>query len=150
LFGSILGIRTTELWGLGAVAVAVVAFLAAAWGQLTLMTFDRELAQASGIAVGRLDAAFFASASLAIVASVKLVGIVLVSSFFVVPAATARLLGATFARVTVLSAALGTATAVAGLLLSYPLQAPVGALIVLVQAGLFGTVAGLRRIWGGD
>ena len=150
LFGSILGIGGRELMALALVAVGVIGFFAAAWGRLTLVTFDRELAQASGIGVARLDAAFFAAASLAIVASVKLVGIVLVSSFFVVPAATARLLGATFARVTLLSAALGTATAVAGLLLSYPLQAPVGALIVLAQAGLFGLVAGLRRVLGGD
>lgn len=148
LFGSILGVRGAALWALALAAAVVVAFIAAAWGRLTLVTFDRELAQASGIAVGRLDAAFFAAASLAIVASVKLVGIVLVSSFFVVPAATARLVGGTFGRVTVISVLLGTLTAVAGLLLSYPLQAPVGALIVLLQAALFTAVAAARRILG--
>ena len=138
LFGSILGISPADLIFLLAIAIPVGGFALWAWGRLTLISFDRELAQASGLPVQRLDYTFFAAASLAIVASVKLVGIVLVSSFFVVPAATARLWGGTFAGVSLIAAVVGCVTAVGGLLLSYPLEAPVGALIVLVQAGVFG------------
>jgi len=77
---------------------------------------------------------------------VKLVGIVLVSSFFVVPAATSRLIGGSFALVSLLAAFIGAATAVAGLVLSWYLEVPVGALIVVVQAALFGGVVAIRRI----
>ncbi|MFA9459430.1 metal ABC transporter permease [Thiohalorhabdus sp. Cl-TMA] len=145
LFGSILAIQWSDLLWLGAVAVAVLAFLLPAWGALTLITFDRELAQASGLPVRVLDYGFFGLSALAIVASVKLIGIVLVASFFVVPAASARLLGATFAWVSLLAALLGLATAVGGLLLSYPLNAPVGALIVLLQALVFAALLVARR-----
>ncbi len=145
LFGSVLAIRPGDLLLLGAVTLAAGGFVVGAWGRLTLVTFDRELAQASGLAVGWLDLGFFAAGSVAIVAAVKLVGIVLVSSFFVVPAACARLLGTTFARVTALAVALGVVTAVGGLLLSYPLEAPAGALIVLVQAAVFAAVLLLAK-----
>lgn len=144
LFGSILAIRTGDLALLGLITVVVGGWVLAYWGRLTLVTFDRGLAQASGLSVRGLDYAFFTASSIAIVASVKLVGIVLVSSFFVVPAATARLIGTTFAGVTGLAVLLGMATAVGGLLLSYPLNSPVGALIVLVQAALFTLILGLR------
>ncbi|HKJ70960.1 MAG TPA: metal ABC transporter permease [Gammaproteobacteria bacterium] len=144
LFGSILAIGGRDLMLLAGITAAVAAFLLAAWGRLTLVTFDRQLAMASGIPVRALDYGFFAGAALAIVAAVKLVGVVLVASFFVVPAATARLLGRTFLGVTLLAVALGVATAVGGLLLAYPVEAPVGALIVLLQAGLFAAVLGIR------
>ena len=143
LFGSILAIRPADLLFLGIVTLVTGGFVVSNWGRLTLIAFDRELAQASGLAVGLLDYGLFAAGSLAIVAAVKLIGIVLVSSFFVVPAACARLLGDTFAGATALAVTLGVATAVGGLLLGYPLQAPVGALIVLVQAVVFAGVLAL-------
>jgi len=145
LFGSILAIQPVDLLWLGAVAATVLGFLVVSWGALTLITFDRELAQASGLPVRTLDYGFFGLSALAIVASVKLIGIVLVASFFVVPAASARLLGSTFAAVSLLAAGLGVITAVGGLLLSSPLNAPVGALIVLLQALVFVLVLLFRR-----
>jgi len=144
LFGSILAVGEPDLLFLGAVTATVLAFIGLTWGRLTLITFDRELALASGLPVRALDYGFFGLSALAIVAAVKLIGIVLVSSFFVVPAASARLLGTTFGGVTLLSILLGIVTALAGLLLSYPLEAPVGALIVLLQGILFALVLGLR------
>jgi zinc transport system permease protein len=144
LFGSILAVGPPDLWLLGAVTVVVLTFILLAWGRLTLITFDRELALASGLPVRVLDYAFFGFSALAIVSAVKLIGIVLVSSFFVVPAASARLLGATFLGVTLLAVVIGVFTAMAGLVLSYPLEAPVGALIVLLQGILFALVLGLR------
>ena len=146
LFGSILAIGPADLVLLAVVTAVVGGFLLLAWGRLTLVTFDRELAQASGLPVAALDYAFFAAASLAIIAAVKLVGIVLVSSFFVVPAATARLVGGSFALVTGLAALIGAATAIAGLALSWYLEVPVGALIVVVQAAVFGGVVAIRRV----
>jgi zinc transport system permease protein len=144
LFGSILAIGDRDLALMAAVTVAVAAFVVPAWGRLTLVTFDRQLALASGVGVRWLDYGFYAAASLAIVAAVKLVGVVLVASFFVVPAAVARLVGGSFLGVTLLAVALGVGTAVAGLLLAYPVEAPVGALIVLLQAGVFAAVLALR------
>ncbi len=145
LFGSILAIRPVDLLFLGVITAVGVSFVLGFWGRLTLITFDRQLAQASGVPVRFLDYAFFITSSVAIVATVKLIGVILVSSFFVVPSATARLLGSTFAAVTALAATLGMATAVAGLLLSYPLEGPVGASIVLLQAVLFAGVLVIRR-----
>ncbi|MEF8792597.1 metal ABC transporter permease [Thiohalorhabdus sp.] len=144
LFGSILAIGNTDLAFMTGITAAVAAFTVPTWGRLTLVTFDRQLAQASGVRVRLLDYGFYAAASLAIVASVKVVGVVLVASFFVVPAATARLLGGTFLAITMMASSLGALTAVTGLLLSYPVEAPVGALIVLLQGAVFAVVMGLR------
>jgi len=69
--------------------------------------------------------------------SASVVGIVLMAAYLVIPAAAARLLAPTLARMTLLSVALGVTSTVAGLALSFYLDVPSGATIVLTQAALF-------------
>ena len=137
LFGSILAVRPADLWalgGIGGLAGATLPF----WGRWAYATFDRDLARADGVPVDRDDYVLAALLAVTVVAAVKVVGIVLAAAFFVIPAAAARLLTRTFARMTLLAVALGAATAAGGLLGSYALDLPSGAAIILVQAAVFG------------
>jgi zinc transport system permease protein len=72
-----------------------------------------------------------------VVVAVKVVGILLVAAFLVIPAASARLLSRTFFAMSLVSGAIGILSAVVGLLLSYQLDIPSGATIILVQAAVF-------------
>jgi len=72
------------------------------------------------------------------VLAVKVVGIILVAAFLVIPGAAARLLSRTFAGLTLLSLLLASFSTVLGLFLSFLLDWPSGASIVLLQAALFG------------
>lgn len=137
LFGSILGVRRGDLLAISIVAALAVAALLAAWGRLSYATFDDELARSDGVRTGALELALYLLAAVVIAVSASVVGIVLMAAYLVIPAAAARLLAPTLARMTLLSVALGVTSTVAGLALSFYLDVPSGATIVLTQAALF-------------
>jgi manganese/iron transport system permease protein len=137
LFGNVLAIGTTDLVALVVLGGGVLLAVAFLWKELLYATFDPLGAAASGINVDRLEYVFLALVALTIVVSLQAVGIILVVAMLVTPAATAQLLTVRFTRVMLLAAVIGIASAVAGLYLSYWLDAASGATIVLVQTGAF-------------
>ena len=76
-------------------------------------------------------------AAVIIAVSASVVGIILMAAYLVIPAAAARLLARTLAQMTVLAVVLGLVSTVAGLAISFYLDVPSGATIVLTQAALF-------------
>ncbi len=144
LFGSILTVTQTDLWVMLLIALGV-ALLAPIWPYWAYTTFDRELALADRQPVMFYDYLLSALIALVVVVSVKVVGIVLITAFIVIPAATARLLCRTFGAMTLLSMVIGVLSVLPGLAASYTLDVPTGSAIVLVQALLFGLALLLRR-----
>jgi zinc transport system permease protein len=138
LFGSILAVRPVDLWIIGVVALLSLGTLPL-WGRWAYATFDRDLARADGVPVQRDDYLLSALLAVTIVAAVKLVGIVLVAAFLVIPPAAARLFTVTFRAMTAVAVLLGAVTAIGGLIASYVLDVPSGATIVLLQAAVFFT-----------
>lgn len=145
LFGSILAIGEEHLWLVAAVAVVTLVLLALTWSRLSYMTFDPELAALSGVPVVALEYMLLALVAVVIVVSVQTVGIALVSSFIVIPAATASMIGRTLTRVALLSFGLGVGGAASGLLLSYHLNVASGATIILTLGLAFVVVLLVRR-----
>ncbi len=136
LFGSILFVSWTDV-AIIFLVVAVALVMLLFWGRWAYTTFDREMAMADRLPVRGDDYLLSVLIAVTVVTAVKLVGIVLVSAFLVIPAATARLLAHRFAAMTRLSVAFGVSTALVGLLASYQLDIPSGATIVLTQGLLF-------------
>lgn len=136
LFGSILAVTKADLWAAGA-AVVLAALSLPLWGRWAAASFDRESALADQLPVRRDDLLLLALVAITVVVAVKVVGIVLLSAFLVVPAAAARLLSRRFAGMTLLSVGIGTGTALLGLLASYELDLPSGATIILAQSLCF-------------
>ncbi len=137
LFGSILAVTAADVWVTVAIAILAAALLPM-WSRWAYATFDSELSRADGLAVLRHDYVLSVLLAVTVVVAVKVVGILLVAAFLVIPAAAARLLSRTFFAMTLVSIAFGVLSAVAGLLLSYQLDIPSGATIILVQAVIFG------------
>jgi ABC-type Mn2+/Zn2+ transport system permease subunit len=137
LFGSILGIRTTDVVVLTLVFLATVAVVLARYRALLFTTFDPEVAGVSGISVPRTDALLMLVLSLAILSTLTVIGVTLVAATLVIPAVVARLLTTSFSRLLVLSTAIGAACGFVGMNLSYHLDVPSGTTIVLVGAALF-------------
>ncbi len=136
LFGSILSITRADL-----VASSLLVFLSLLswplWKRWAYATFDRDLALSDGISVHRDDYLLSAIIAVTVVMAVKIVGIVLIAAFLVVPAATSRLLTPTFFLMSLLSILMGMFSVVSGLWFSYRYDIPTGATVVLVQAALF-------------
>jgi manganese/iron transport system permease protein len=137
LFGNVLAISASDLLGLAVLGAIVLGLVAAVWKELLYATFDPLGAAASGIRVGLLEYVFLVIVALAIVVSLQAVGIILVVAMLVTPAATGQLLTVRFGRLMQIAVVIAVASAIAGLYLSYWLQAPSGATIVLVETALF-------------
>lgn len=137
LFGSILGIGAEELYLIAGVTALSLGFLGTFWGRLAYATFDAELAASDGVRTRRLETLLFALAAVVIVASVRVVGAVLIASYLVIPAAAARLVSRSLFRMTLLSVAFGLFSTALGLVASFFLEVPSGSTIILTQAALF-------------
>ncbi|MDZ7270337.1 MAG: metal ABC transporter permease [candidate division KSB1 bacterium] len=136
LFGSILAVSQADL--ILAFGVLTLTLLALPlWRRWSYAAFDRELAQADRLPVERDDYFLVLLIAVTAVVSIKIVGIVLIAAFLVIPAAAARLLARTFRQMTIISVAVGMSSALTGLVASYYLDVPSGPTIILLQAGVF-------------
>ncbi|MGQ9753124.1 MAG: metal ABC transporter permease [Thermaceae bacterium] len=136
LFGSLLAVAPGDLWV--ALGLLILGLGLLPWyGAWAYATFDRELAQADRVPVLRHDYLLSAYVAVSLVVAVKVVGALLVAAFLVIPAAAARLLAQTFGQMVLWSSFLGVLAVVVGLSLSFALDLPSGASVVLVQTGFF-------------
>jgi ABC-type Mn2+/Zn2+ transport system permease subunit len=156
LFGSILGISAGQIVGLLAVTVLTALFVFLRYRALLFSTFDPEVAAVSGVRVNRIEAALMIVLSLAILATLTVIGVTLVAAMLVIPAVIARMLTDSFGRMLGYSTVVGLACGLVGMYLSYYAGVPSGTMIVLVGASVFVVVLaitggrGLRRSAGLD
>lgn len=136
LFGSILAVTQTDI--LFAFLMVLVTLLSwRLWKRWAYASFDRELAQTDRLPVIRDDYILSVLIAITVVVAIKIVGIVLIAAFLVIPAATARILSRTFHMMTMISVVMGILTALVGLFASYYMDIPSGATIILIQASFF-------------
>lgn len=136
LFGSIILISRSDIWTAAGLAF-VAACSSALWPRWAYATFDREIAQTDGLRVSLEDYILVGLIAVTVVVAVKLVGIVLIASFLVIPAASSRLISRSFAAMTLYSMAFAGVSAVIGLAASVLLDFPSGATMILAMSGLF-------------
>lgn len=152
LFGSVLGVDETDVAVVVGVTLATAAVIFAGYRALLFATFDPEVADVSGLRVDRLDALLMVVLAVSILATTKVMGVVLVAATLVIPATTARMLTNSFARMLWWSTGLGAACGFVGMVASYHLDISSGAAVVLAGAAVFATVfaatgtRGLRKV----
>src|SRR5262245_277431 len=146
LFGNMLSVTPTVLAVVIAVAVVALAATLILWSRLAYAIFDPELAAISGVPVAILEYMLLAETAVVVVVAVKTVGVVLVSSFVVIPAATARLLASTLRGTTWIALAISTLGAAIGLIASYHLDTPAAATIILIHSAVFAGAVAWTRI----
>ncbi|WP_207455765.1 zinc ABC transporter permease subunit ZnuB [Azospirillum sp. SYSU D00513] len=137
LFGDILSVTPADLAGIyggGAVALLGVVLL---WRRLLAVTVDEDLARVEGMPVEALRLAFMLLIALVIAVSMKIVGILLITSLMIIPAASARRFARTPESMAVLAAVFGMAAVLAGLLASLNWDLPGGPSVVVAAAALF-------------
>jgi ABC-type Mn2+/Zn2+ transport system permease subunit len=137
LFGSIVGVRDVDVWIVSGVTVLAGLVMLARYRALLFATFDPDVADASGFSVNRLDALLMALLSLAILATLTVIGVTLVAATLVVPAVTARLVAPAFAFMIPYAIGIGAVTGFTGMNISYHADVPSGTMIVLVGAVVF-------------
>jgi ABC-type Mn2+/Zn2+ transport system permease subunit len=143
LFGSILGVGVDDVIAIFVVGILAFALIFLRYRALLFTTFDPEVADVSGVNVARTDALLMLVLSLAILATLTVIGVTLVAATLVIPAVVARMLTNSFSRMLWLSTAIGTACGFVGMNASYHLDVPSGTTIVLTGAVVFGAVLAL-------
>jgi manganese transport system permease protein len=137
LFGNLLGITDADVAQTMAISLFVLLLLLVRGRDLLLFCFDPGHARSIGLHIGRLHYLLLTLLSLAAVAGLQAVGILLVVAMLVTPGATAYLLSDRFGPMTLLAVLSAVLATFAGVLLSYWLDASTAGCIVLVQTGLF-------------
>jgi manganese/iron transport system permease protein len=136
-FGNILAISDADALQVVIVSALAMGILVLRWKDLMISFFDPAQARTVGINPDRERVLFFILLSAASVAALQAVGAILVIAMVVTPGATAYLLTDRFGRMLVLSGGMGFLSAATGAYLSFFLDGATGAIIVLIQTGLF-------------
>jgi manganese/iron transport system permease protein len=140
LFGNVLGVTNDDIILSAVVGTIVIVLIILFYKELLITSFDRVAAQAIGLPVFWLDLLLLVMISLTIVVSLRAVGNILVVAMLVTPAAAARLLTDRLPVMIVLSSAIGAASGVIGLFISFHNDVAAGGTIVLVATAIFGIV----------
>jgi len=132
LFGSILSVSMTDIILILAFGIAVLIIVYLYYKELFYITFDENSAKASGIPVEKLDTLLVVLTAIAVVISMRIVGILLVSSLLVIPASTALLMNKGFKQTIYTSTIIAIMAVIIGLILAYYLNLAAGGAIVMV------------------
>ena len=137
LFGNVLGISSSDIWQTLLISALVVVVLLVLRRDLLLFCFDPTHARSIGINTGLLHYTLLSVLSLAAVAGLQTVGVILVVAMLVTPGATAYLLTDSFDRMTLIAIASSVFSSLLGVYISYWSDSSTASCIVLVQFGLF-------------
>ena len=145
LFGQILGVSNLDVSITLILSVIGIITLLIFYKQFLFVSFDPTGAKVAGLRVKLLDNIFLVVLSLAIIASLQSVGIILVLSMLITPAAAAKLLMKSFHGAMIVGGVFGIIASMSGLYLSYYLNFPSGPSMALAATFIFLIVLILRR-----
>ncbi|WP_102407330.1 metal ABC transporter permease [Parabacteroides bouchesdurhonensis] len=137
LFGNILTISTTDILFIGILAVMLIAIFILFFREIMYVAFDNDFAITQRLPVKCIEYAMMFFIAVTIVLSIRLVGIMLLMSLLTLPQITVNLITSDFKKIIWGSILVGFLGCVAGLILSYFLNIPSGAFIILVLVILF-------------
>jgi manganese/iron transport system permease protein/iron/zinc/copper transport system permease protein len=148
LFGSVLGVKVSDIIAVSLVAVFALAVIVVWYRKMLFSTFDPDVAQVSGVNVSVVEVVLLSLLSLTILVTMRVIGTLLISALLVIPAAAARMTTNSFSRLLWISPLIGAVTCFFGMNLSYHLDTSASATIILLDALVFivvYAVAGTRN-----
>ncbi len=145
LFGQILGVSNNDVLVTFILLIIVVITSLIFYKQFLFISFDPIGARVSGLKVNLLDNVFLIVLSLAIIGALQSVGIILVLSMLITPAAAAKLIMKTFVGSMIAGSIFGIMASVIGLYLSYYLNFPSGPSMALTAVSIFAIVWILKQ-----
>jgi len=137
LFGNVLSVRTSDMIMTIITGVIILIAVIVFYKELLVSTFDETMAAAYGLPTKLIHYGIMVLLTMATVASLQTVGVVLVVAMLITPAATAYLLTNRFWVMILLSTLFGSLSSVIGLYISFEYNLSSGAVIVLAATTLF-------------
>ena len=145
LFGDLMAVNWSDAAWLVTGALLILAMLAWRWRALLSLTVHEDLARVEGVPVTATRILLMLMLALLIAGAIRTVGVLLITSLLIIPAAAARRLSRTPEQMALFASLLGMVAVVGGLTLSWFGDTPVGPSIVVTAAALFVATMGVNR-----
>lgn len=149
LFGSVSAVSRQDLIIVVVIAIIVIAYIRFLYKELFVLSFDAEYSKVSGINARYIQMFFMIITALVIGASMRIVGILLVSSLMTVPVAAAIQLAKSFKGAMIYSIVFGELAVVIGLIAAFYLDIAPGGTIVITSIVILLVVLTWKKIRGG-
>ncbi|MBB6216779.1 zinc transport system permease protein [Anaerosolibacter carboniphilus] len=133
LFGSITTVLKEDLWLIGGLGVFIILAIRLLYKELFYIAFDEEGARLAGIPVKWINLFFILMIAITITVSMRIVGVLLVSSLMVIPVATSLQIAKSFKHATVLAVIFAQLAVISGIIISYYFELASGGTIVLLS-----------------
>ena len=146
LFGNILAISTGEAILSVVLSLIVLSVISLFYWHLFSATFDEEYAKTTGVKTGFINILLTVLTAITVVLSVKVVGIMLVSALLILPAITALQISRKFKSAIIIGGLLALLSVIFGIIISFVLDLPPGATIVLLNAFFFGVSVLYKKV----
>ncbi|MFC0013660.1 MULTISPECIES: metal ABC transporter permease [Allobacillus] len=146
LFGSVAAVSRNDLLLILGTAIFVVIVVFVLYKKLFALSFDEEFAQVSGIRARFIHYLFMILTALVIAASIRIVGVLLVSALMTLPVATSMRVAKSFKQTIWYSILYGEVAVIIGLISGYYLEIPPGGTIVLTAVLLLGLTLLVKKI----
>ncbi|MGO0058551.1 metal ABC transporter permease [Brevibacillus fluminis] len=149
LFGKIVTVTKEDLFALIGVAVVVLGTVLLIYKELFAVSFDEEFARVSGVARKTINLWFMVLVALTIAASMRIVGVLLISALITLPVAASLQIAGSFRQAILYAILFAEASVLIGLYFAYLLDWASGGTIVLVSVGILLIVLGVKklRVW---
>ncbi|MCC7574720.1 metal ABC transporter permease [Candidatus Woesearchaeota archaeon] len=146
LFGSILAITKTETITALILTLLALTFIILNYKKLLAMTFDEESAKISGVNTQQLNTMLMILTAITIAISMRITGLLLVSSLIIIPAVTATQIAKSFKQTLIFAGIISTTSVITGIITSYYIDAATSGTIILVTFLIFSTILVCKKI----
>ena len=134
LIGDLLSISKSDLISLSIVFIIVIIFWSLLFNQLLIISINQSFARSRGISTFKIESIFAATLAVVVAISIQWVGILIINSMLVLPAATARNISQDVKHYHFISVAVALISGVSGLIFAYQFNSAAGATIVVIAA----------------
>lgn len=146
LFGSVSAVSRQDLWIVLGIAILVFAFIFIFYKELFVLSFDEDYAKASGLPAKTIHLLFMVVTALVIAASMRIVGILLVSSLITLPVAASIRIAKGFKQTIFFAILFGELAVIIGLVTAFYLNLAPGGTIVVTSILILLLVIMIKKI----
>ncbi|MDR0646098.1 MAG: metal ABC transporter permease [Elusimicrobiota bacterium] len=145
LFGSILTVSAWELWLAFTLSAAAFVMIYIFYNDLIAVVFDENFAKTAGVNAKRINTILVLISAVAIVAALKVVGIMLVSAMLIIPPCAALQLATNFKKALLLACSFSVISVIFGIYISFVLNIPSGAAIIILNILILAFCACIKK-----
>lgn len=146
LVGDILSISNTEILYLLFAFIAVLVFWYFTFNKLNVLSINTTLAKSRGVNTKLIDNIFVVLIAVIVMISIRWIGILLINSLLILPAASSRNIAKNMRSYHLFSVLFSLFSGITGLIISYYWNIPTGPMIVIISGIIYFATFGLKKV----